>query len=36
VRALLASEADAIVATDREGSIRYWSPGAERQALAAG
>lgn len=30
VRALLASAADAIVATDREGSIRYWSPGAER------
>src|SRR3954451_24497929 len=28
--ALLDSEADAIVATDREGIIRYWNAGAER------
>jgi len=28
--ALLSSEADAIVAGDHEGLIRFWSPGAER------
>jgi PAS domain S-box-containing protein len=28
--AILASESDAIVATDRDGFIRYWNPGAER------
>jgi PAS domain S-box-containing protein len=28
--ALLAAAADAVVATDREGTIRLWSPGAER------
>jgi PAS domain S-box-containing protein len=28
--ALLASGADAIVATDRDGIIRHWNPGAER------
>jgi len=27
--ALLASSADAIVATDRDGIIRHWNPGAE-------
>jgi len=29
-QALLASGADAIVATDRDGIIRHWNPGAER------
>jgi PAS domain S-box-containing protein len=29
-QALLASSADAIVATDRDGIIRHWNPGAER------
>ena len=29
-QALLASSADAIVATDRDGVIRHWSKGAER------
>lgn len=28
--ALLASPADAIIATDREGVVAFWSPGAER------
>ena len=28
--ALLASTSDAIVATDREGRITFWNPGAER------
>ena len=28
--ALLASGADAVVATDRDGIIRHWNPGAER------
>src|SRR5215475_3977220 len=28
--ALLASSSDAIVATDREGRITFWNPGAER------
>jgi PAS domain S-box-containing protein len=28
--ALLASSSDAIVATDREGQIVFWNPGAER------
>jgi len=28
--ALLASASDAIVATDREGRITFWNPGAER------
>jgi PAS domain S-box-containing protein len=28
--ALLASSSDAIVATDREGHITFWNPGAER------
>jgi PAS domain S-box-containing protein len=28
--ALLASASDAIIATDREGLITFWSPGAER------
>ena len=28
--ALLASTSDAIVATDREGHITFWNPGAER------
>lgn len=29
-RALLATESDAIVASDREGLITFWNPGAER------
>lgn len=29
-RALLASSSDAIVATDRDGHITFWNPGAER------
>lgn len=29
-QALLASSSDAIVATDREGHITFWNPGAER------
>jgi PAS domain S-box-containing protein len=29
-KALLASSSDAIVATDREGYITFWNPGAER------
>ena len=29
-RALLASSSDAIIATDREGRITFWNPGAER------
>src|SRR4051794_25248738 len=28
--ALLASASDAIIATDREGLITFWNPGAER------
>jgi PAS domain S-box-containing protein len=28
--ALLASSSDAIIATDREGRIMFWNPGAER------
>jgi PAS domain S-box-containing protein len=28
--AVLSTAADAIVATDRDGLIRYWNPGAER------
>ena len=28
--ALLSTESDAIVASDRDGIIRYWNPGAER------
>jgi PAS domain S-box-containing protein len=28
--ALLATPSDAIVAADREGTIRFWNPGAER------
>lgn len=30
VRALMQTASDAIVATDREGSITFWNPGAER------
>jgi PAS domain S-box-containing protein len=30
VRSLLATRSDAIIATDREGVIRFWNPGAER------
>ena len=29
-RAILAANSDAVVASDREGLIRFWSPGAER------
>jgi PAS domain S-box-containing protein len=29
-KALLASSSDAVVATDREGHITFWNPGAER------
>jgi PAS domain S-box-containing protein len=29
-RSLLATRSDAIIATDREGVIRFWNPGAER------
>lgn len=29
-RALLETESDAIVATDRDGAITFWNPGAER------
>jgi PAS domain S-box-containing protein len=28
--ALLASSSDAVIATDRDGIIRHWNPGAER------
>lgn len=28
--AILASAADAILATDREGTVNFWNPGAER------
>src|SRR5215212_4098044 len=28
--AILGSSGDAVIATDREGVIRFWSPGAER------
>ncbi len=30
VQAVLATHADAIVAVDRDGLIRFWNPGAER------
>jgi PAS domain S-box-containing protein len=29
-REILATSADAILATDRQGTIRFWNPGAER------
>ena len=29
-RTILAARSDAVVASDREGIIRFWSPGAER------
>ena len=29
-QALLASSSDAIIATDREGHVTFWNPGAER------
>lgn len=29
-RAILSARSDAIVATDRDGIIRFWNPGAER------
>ena len=29
-RAVLGAAAEAIVAVDREGAIRFWNPGAER------
>src|SRR5215510_1699193 len=29
-RAVVAAKSDAVVASDREGLIRFWSPGAER------
>jgi PAS domain S-box-containing protein len=29
-QALLATRSDAIIATDKEGIIRFWNPGAER------
>jgi PAS domain S-box-containing protein len=29
-RALLASEADAVIACDRDGTVRFWNPGAVR------
>jgi len=29
-RSILGTSSDAIVATDREGMIRFWNPGAER------
>jgi PAS domain S-box-containing protein len=29
-QALLATKSDAIIATDRDGAIRFWNPGAER------
>jgi len=29
-RALLGSESDSIIATDREGRISFWNPGSER------
>lgn len=28
--ALLASASDAIIATDRDGAVTFWNPGAER------
>ena len=28
--ALLASTSDAIIATDRDGAVMFWNPGAER------
>ena len=35
-RALLAAASDAIIATDRQGVIRFWNPGAERIFQYAG
>jgi PAS domain-containing protein len=32
-QALLTSGSDAIIATDRDGIIRYWNKGAERSVL---
>lgn len=33
--AILATRSDAIVATDRDGIIRFWNPGAPKESSAS-